>query len=97
MGGGQPGLAAAHVLRRSGLTPVILEASENPTGSWPGCYASLTLFSPARSSALPDLPFGTDGDRYPHRDEVIALLAPHAPWSRPGCAPRHPAAGGVRP
>ncbi|WP_329125335.1 NAD(P)-binding protein [Streptomyces sp. NBC_01353] len=28
MGGGQSGLAAAHSLRREGLTPVLLEASE---------------------------------------------------------------------
>ncbi len=78
IGGGQSGLAAAHVLRRSGLAPVILEASENPAGSWPGYYDSLTLFSPARYSALPDLPFGGDGDRYPHRDEVIEYLNRYA-------------------
>ncbi|MEU0722849.1 NAD(P)/FAD-dependent oxidoreductase [Streptomyces sp. NPDC006140] len=78
VGGGQSGLAAAHVLRRQGLTPVVLEASGQATGSWPDYYDSLTLFSPARFSALPGLSFGGDGDRYPHRDEVVDYLTRYA-------------------
>ncbi|MDI3422291.1 flavin-containing monooxygenase [Streptomyces luteolus] len=78
IGGGQSGLAAAHVLRGRGLEPVVLEASAEATGSWPDYYDSLTLFSPARFSALPDLEFGGDGDRYPHRDEVVEYLARYA-------------------
>ncbi|MDX2531564.1 flavin-containing monooxygenase [Streptomyces scabiei] len=74
IGGGQSGLAAAHALRRLGLQPVVLEASEQAAGSWPRYYDSLTLFSPARYSCLPGLPFGGDPDRYPHRDEVVAYL-----------------------
>jgi putative flavoprotein involved in K+ transport len=74
IGGGQSGLAAAHALRRQGLQPVVLEASEQAAGSWPRYYDSLTLFSPARYSCLPGLPFGGDPDRYPHRDEVVAYL-----------------------
>ncbi|KAA6210215.1 hypothetical protein [Streptomyces filamentosus] len=34
----------------------------------------LTVFSPARCSALPGLAFGGDPDRHPHRDEVVAYL-----------------------
>lgn len=78
VGGGQSGLAAAHALRGHGLTPVILEASEEATGSWRWYYESLTLFSPARYSSLPGLAFGGDGDRYPHRDEVVAYLRRYA-------------------
>ncbi|MFC7845795.1 flavin-containing monooxygenase [Streptomyces sp. NPDC057382] len=74
IGGGQSGLAAAHALRGQGLQPVVLEASEQAAGSWPRYYDSLTLFSPARYSSLPGLPFGGDPDRYPHRDEVVAYL-----------------------
>ncbi len=74
IGGGQSGLASAQALRAQGLTPVVLEASDRAVGSWPHYYDSLTLFSPARYSALPGLPFGGDGDRYPHRDEVVAYL-----------------------
>ncbi|MER6160351.1 NAD(P)/FAD-dependent oxidoreductase [Streptomyces sp. NPDC001868] len=74
IGGGQSGLAAAHALRGQGLQPVVLEASVQAAGSWPRYYDSLTLFSPARYSCLPGLPFGGDPDRYPHRDEVVTYL-----------------------
>lgn len=78
IGGGQSGLAAAHALRTRGLRPVVLEASERAAGSWPDYYDNLTLFSPARFSALPGLDFGGDGDRYPHRDEVVDYLTRYA-------------------
>lgn len=78
IGAGQSGLATAHALRQHEITPVVLEAGEAPTGAWPGYYDSLTLFSPARHSALPGMPFPGDGNRYPHRDEVIAYLAAYA-------------------
>ncbi|MFI1062805.1 flavin-containing monooxygenase [Streptomyces spororaveus] len=78
IGGGQSGLAAADALARRGRVPVILEASDRAAGSWPHYYDSLTLFSPARFSALPGMPFGGDPDRYPHRDEVVAYLTAYA-------------------
>ncbi|MFD8540626.1 flavin-containing monooxygenase [Streptomyces rubrogriseus] len=79
IGGGQSGLATAHALLRRGLRPVVLEASDRAAGSWPHYYDSLTLFSPARYSSLPWMPFpGSDRDRYPHRDEVVAYLTTYA-------------------
>ncbi|MGA5215222.1 flavin-containing monooxygenase [Streptomyces cinereoruber] len=78
IGGGQSGPAAAHTLAREGLRPVVLESGKQAAGSWPRYYDSLTLFSPARYSALPGLPFGGDPDRYPHRDEVVAYLLRYA-------------------
>jgi putative flavoprotein involved in K+ transport len=78
IGAGQAGLATAHALRRAGRSPVILEANDEPVGSWPSYYDSLTLFSPARYSALPGLPFPGDPDRYPHRDEVVDYLRRYA-------------------
>ncbi|TDV45348.1 flavin-containing monooxygenase [Actinophytocola oryzae] len=78
IGGGQAGLAAAHALRQAGRAPVILEAGEEPVGSWPSYYDSLTLFSPARYSSLPGMPFPGDPDCYPHRDEVIDYLRRYA-------------------
>lgn len=74
VGGGQSGLAAAHAFIREGRSPVVLEASDEPVGSWPRYYDSLTLFSPARHSGLPGMPFDGDGDRYPRRDEVVEHL-----------------------
>ncbi|WP_103517240.1 NAD(P)/FAD-dependent oxidoreductase [Streptomyces sp. SM10] len=78
IGGGQSGLAAAEALVREGLRPVVLEASDRAAGSWSRYYDSLALFSPARFSALPGLAFGGDGDRYPHRDEVVDYLSRYA-------------------
>ncbi|MFF4614106.1 flavin-containing monooxygenase [Streptomyces albidoflavus] len=79
IGGGQSGLATAHALLRRELRPVVLEASDRAAGSWPRYYDNLTLFSPARYSSLPGMPFpGVDRDRYPHRDEVVAYLTAYA-------------------
>ncbi|MDV8015118.1 MULTISPECIES: flavin-containing monooxygenase [Rhodococcus] len=36
------------------------------------------MFSPAKYSSLPGLPFGGDGDRYPGRDEVVDYLRRYA-------------------
>jgi putative flavoprotein involved in K+ transport len=35
IGAGQSGLAAAHALHHAGLAPVVLEAGDEPVGSWP--------------------------------------------------------------
>ncbi|GAB2627858.1 ArsO family NAD(P)H-dependent flavin-containing monooxygenase [Streptomyces capparidis] len=79
IGAGQSGLAAARALTQHGLKPVVLEASEQAAGAWPRYYDSLTLFSPARYSSLPGMPFtGGSPDRYPHRDEVVAYLTAYA-------------------
>lgn len=78
IGGGQSGLATAHALVQGGVKPVVLEASDRAAGSWPRYYDTLTLFSPARFSALPGMPFGGDPDRYPHRDEVAGYLDRYA-------------------
>ncbi|MGW9307008.1 flavin-containing monooxygenase [Saccharomonospora azurea] len=74
IGGGQSGLAAARAAVERGLAPVVLEASPEPTGSWPRYYDSLTLFSPAGYSGRPDAAFPGDPERYPTRDEVAAHL-----------------------
>ncbi|WP_405144377.1 NAD(P)/FAD-dependent oxidoreductase [Sphaerisporangium sp. NBC_01403] len=78
IGGGQSGLAAARTLLDAGLVPVILEAGDHATGSWPHYYDSLTLFSPARFSSLPGMPFPGDPDHYPHRDEAVDYLQRYA-------------------
>jgi len=78
IGGGQAGLAAAYALRQAGRAPVVLEAGEEPVGSWPSYYDSLTLFSPARFSALPGMAFPGDLEHYPHRDEVVDYLRRYA-------------------
>ncbi len=54
------------------------EAGAEPVGSWPGFYDSLTLFSPARHSALPGMGFDGDPGRYLPRDEVVDYLRRYA-------------------
>jgi putative flavoprotein involved in K+ transport len=78
VGAGQAGLAAGYHLKRAGLSFEILEARGEPGGSWPGYYDSLTLFSPARYSSLPGMPFPGTRDRYPARDEVVGYLRGYA-------------------
>ena len=78
VGAGQSGLAATRVLQAHGISPVVLEAGPEPAGSWPRYYDSLTLFSPARYSAMPGLGFPGEPDHYPHRDEVARYLRRYA-------------------
>src|SRR5689334_10751512 len=78
VGGGQAGLAAALHLTRRKRRFVVLEAGLAPVGSWGRYYDSLVLFSPARFSSLPELPFPGAADRYPVRDEVADYLAAYA-------------------
>ncbi|SFB42705.1 putative flavoprotein involved in K+ transport [Amycolatopsis marina] len=78
IGAGQSGLTAAHTLTTHGLTPLVLEAGPEPTGSWPRYYDSLTVFSPAQYATMPGLDFPADPDHYPHRDEVVAYLRRYA-------------------
>jgi putative flavoprotein involved in K+ transport len=78
IGGGQAGLAAGYHLQRARLNFVILEASNEATGSWQRYYESLKIFSPARYSSLPGMPFPGDPERYPSRDEVIDYLRRYA-------------------
>lgn len=78
VGAGQSGLAVARAALDAGLRPLLLEAGERPVGSWPAYYDSLTLFSPARYSGFPGMPFPGVPDRYPTRDEVVAYLERYA-------------------
>ncbi|GAA5032851.1 flavin-containing monooxygenase [Streptomyces siamensis] len=79
IGAGQSGLASAALAPRHGLARVlVLEARDQPGGAWPRYYDSLTLFSPARYSSLPGMPFPGDPDRYPTRDEVVDYLRAYA-------------------
>src|SRR3712207_4885630 len=78
IGAGQAGLAAGYHLQLAGRSFAILEGADQPGGSWPHCYESLRLFSPARFSSLPGLPFFGDPERYPARDEVITYLRQYA-------------------
>ena len=78
VGGGQAGLAIGYFLAREGRRFVILERSGQIAPAWRERWDSLTLFTPRRYSALPELPFPGDPDGYPTRDEVLAYLERYA-------------------
>lgn len=75
VGGGQAGLAIGYFLAKRGLRFLILEAADELGAVWRARWDSLKLFTPARYSGLPGLPFPGDPDSYPGRDEVASYLA----------------------
>lgn len=75
VGGGQAGLAIGYFLAKRGLRFVILEAADELGAAWRARWDSLKLFTPARYSGLPGLPFPGDPDSYPGRDDVASYLA----------------------
>jgi putative flavoprotein involved in K+ transport len=78
IGGGQAGLAIGYFLAQQGRDFAILEAAESPAAAWRGRWDSLKLFTPARYSGLPGLPFPGDPDAYPGREEVVDYLSAYA-------------------
>lgn len=80
VGGGQSGLAAARAARDAGWEPVVLEAGDEPVGSWPAYYDSLRIFSPSEFSGFPGYAFPGAPGRYPTKHEVADFLRGYAGW-----------------
>jgi putative flavoprotein involved in K+ transport len=78
VGGGQAGLAVGYHLARRGRPFVILDADQRPGDAWRRRWDSLRLFTPARYSGLPGLPFPAPPFSYPTRDEVADFLEAYA-------------------
>jgi putative flavoprotein involved in K+ transport len=78
VGAGQAGLAAGMALRQAGLSFMIVDAADQPGGSWARYYDSLTLFSPSRFSTLPGLRLPGRPGRYPGRDDMTRYLRDYA-------------------
>ena len=78
IGGGQAGLSIARHLRQQGLRFVVLDAADSIGHAWRARWDSLSLFTPARYSALPGLPFPGDPDDYPSKDAVADYLHRYA-------------------
>jgi putative flavoprotein involved in K+ transport len=78
IGGGQAGLAMGYHLARQGRGFVILDAAPRVGHVWRTRWDSLTLFTPARYSALPGLDFPAPPEHLPSKGEVADYLEQYA-------------------
>jgi len=78
IGGGQAGLATAYYLAKLGQSFVVLDAGQRVGDVWRNRWDSLTLFTPARYSSLPGLPFPAEPGYFPTRLEMAEYLESYA-------------------
>ena len=78
IGGGQAGLAMGRELALRGLEFLILDAGRRVGDAWRNRWDSLTLFTPARYSALPGLPFPAEPGHYAKAWEMADYLESYA-------------------
>ncbi len=78
IGGGQTGLTVGYELARRGIGFVILDAAERVGDAWRKRWDSLMLFTPARYSGLPGMPFPAEPETYVSKDEVAEYLERYA-------------------
>jgi putative flavoprotein involved in K+ transport len=74
VGAGSAGLATAVLLRRSGLSAVLLEAGPEPGAAWRGRYDRLRLHTPRLLSGLPGMRIPRRYGRWVARDDLLAYL-----------------------
>jgi putative flavoprotein involved in K+ transport len=74
IGGGQAGLAAGYWLQKQDLDFLIVDAGARVGDVWRNRWDSLQLFTPAKYSGLPGLPFPGDPYHLPKRDAVADYL-----------------------
>jgi putative flavoprotein involved in K+ transport len=78
VGGGQAGLAVGYHLAKRDVDFVILEAGPRIGESWRTRWDSLRLFTPARYSGLPGMPFPDAPGHLPDKDQVGDYLERYA-------------------
>ncbi|WP_051827439.1 flavin-containing monooxygenase [Streptomyces bicolor] len=74
IGAGPHGLAAAALLRRSGVQAVVLERSERVGASWAQRYDHLRLHTTSGTSKLPGLPVPRRAGPWVSRDDYVRYL-----------------------
>src|SRR3954453_7480445 len=75
IGAGQAGLAVGHHLAARDVDFVILSDESRVGDNWRKRWDSLRLFTPARYSGLPGMPFPASPLHLPDKDEVADYLA----------------------
>ena len=78
VGAGQAGMAVGHHLARRDVDFLILSAESRLGDNWRRRWDSLRLFTPARYSGLPGLPFPADPTHLADKDEVADYLERYA-------------------
>jgi len=78
IGGGQAGLSVGYHLAKRDRPFVILDANERVGDAWRKRWDSLRLFTPARYSGLPGMPFPAPAHSFPTKDEVADYLEAYA-------------------
>ena len=78
VGGGPAGLAVAAMLKATGLTPLVLDRSDEIGASWKAHYDRLHLHTVRWLSALPGLDIPRREGRWVSRDGVVRYLKDYA-------------------
>ncbi|GAA0254030.1 flavin-containing monooxygenase [Haladaptatus pallidirubidus] len=80
IGGGQAGLATGYFLQKEGRDFIILDAGKRIGDVWRNRWDSLRLFTPARYSGLPGMPFPAPPHIFPTKDEMGDYLEAYAEY-----------------
>jgi len=78
IGAGQAGLSAGYFLKKRNIGFLILDANERVGDSWRNRWESLKLFTPAKFSSLAGMPFPSDPNYFPTKDEMGDYLENYA-------------------
>jgi len=78
IGAGQAGLSAGYFLKNNKIDFLILDANERVGDSWRNRWDTLRLFTPAKFDGLAGMPFPTDPNYFPTKDEMGDYLQSYA-------------------
>jgi len=78
IGAGQAGLSVGYYLAKNNIRFLILDANERVGDSWRKRWNSLRLFTPAKFSGLAGMPFPSDPNYFPSKDEMGDYLENYA-------------------
>jgi len=78
IGAGQAGLSVGYFLKKNNIDFLILDANERVGDSWRNRWDTLRLFTPARFNGLAGMPFPSDPNYFPTKDEMGDYLEEYA-------------------
>lgn len=78
IGAGQAGLSVGYFLSKHKIPFIILDANKRIGDTWRKRWDSLKLFTPAKFSSLAGMPFPSDPNYFPTKDEFADYLESYA-------------------